>query len=238
MDFTSSRNFITGAGSWLGSYVYRAIPCERWLRPYDKFPDGKFDYVIHFAQSDIEPILDFTAKNNATLLFISSGSVNNPDPDAKSNKLLQEEAVQKSGVEYRIARLYSFIGPGSPLRYAAAAFIDQALHGRPINVGNNGKSVRTYLYTEDMAKWLLTILAKGERKIYDVGGRTQVTMLELAGLVNRITGNKGIFIRDWEDTDIRPIYTPDRWRLMESLALGLDEWTNIEQAIERTVNAA
>ena len=89
-----------------------------------------------------------------------------------------------------------------------------------------------------MAKWLLTILAKGERKIYDVGGRTQVTMLELARLVNRITGNKGIFIRDWEDNDIRPIYTPDRWRLMESLALGLDEWTNIEQAIERTVNAA
>lgn len=235
MDFTQTRNFITGAGSWLGSHVYNAIPCERWQKPYDKFPDGQFDYVIHFAQSPIEPILDFTTKNNATLLFISSGSVYNPDPDAKSNKLLQEEAVQKSGVEYRIARLYSFIGPGSPLRYAAAAFIHRAVRGMPIEICNNGKSVRTYLYTADMVQWLLTILSNGERKIYDVGGKTQITMLDLARVINRITGNNGIFINDAENNDMRPIYVPDRWRLMESLALGLDEWTNIEDAVKKTV---
>jgi len=230
-----ARIFITGAGSWLGSWVtnfldHAGIEYERFKKPYDKFPDGHFDYVLHLAQCDICPILDFSCQSK--LLFMSSGSVYKPDPDVKSDKRLHEDMVISSGLDFRIARGYTFIGYGSPLRYAAARFIDRAMKGQPLQIFND--SIRTYLYMADVVAWLLTILVKGERTIYDVAGWRPIRILELAEMVNRVTGNTGIEMDDGTG-DIRPIYVPNIERLTRSMLLGLNEWTSLETAIKRTV---
>ncbi len=236
----SARVFITGAGSWFGQWItsfldYSNIQWERWIKPYDRFPSGAFDYVIHLAQSPIEPVLEFARRAHCSaFLFTSSGSVYNPDPDAKSDKLAQEKAVIKSGLNYRIARCYSFIGYGSPLRYAAASFIDQALKKEPLKIYGDGSSIRTYLYMADFVAWILTIMEKGERTIYDVGGTRPITILQLAQMVNKVTGNTGLLM-ERKDDDIRPIYVPNAELLSKSLKLGLDAWTSVEKAIERMV---
>jgi nucleoside-diphosphate-sugar epimerase len=234
------RIFITGAGSWLGSWVagflyYSGVDFEQFKYPYDKFPDGEFDHVINFAQCPIEPIIEFSQRAKAKFLFISSGSVFNPDPDAKSNKLQQERLVWSSDLDYRIARCYSFIGAGSPLRYAAARYIHDAMNGTPLEVLNNGTSIRSYLYTADMVAWLLTILIKGQQMIYDVAGTESITIWGLAKLVNKITGNSGIVIPLEVNKDIRPVYLPDPKHLDNSLELGLKQWTSIEESIIKTV---
>jgi nucleoside-diphosphate-sugar epimerase len=237
----NSRIFITGAGSWFGTWItsfldYANINYERWLKPYDRFPTGAFDYVIHLAQCPIQPILRWSFHNALvkTFLFASSGSVNNPDPDAKSNKRHDEMAVCKSGLDYRIARIYSVIGPGSPLRYAPAKFIHQALKHEPLTVTNLGTSVRTYLYVTDLVAWLLTIMVHGESKIFDVAGYKPITTLDLARRVNKITGNPGLSIMDMWNNDIRPVYCPDTMNYNNSRKLGLDVWTGIDEAIRKT----
>jgi nucleoside-diphosphate-sugar epimerase len=237
----NSRIFITGAGSWFGTWItsfldYANINYERWLKPYDRFPTGAFDYVIHLAHYDTSRLIRFSKDAQVkTFMFTSSGSVNNPDPDAKSNKLRDETTVIKSGLDYRIARIYSVIGPGSPLRYAPAKFIHQALKHEPLTVTNLGTSVRTYLYITDLVAWLLNIMVKGQSTIYDVAGYKPITTLDLARRVNKITGNPGLSIMDMWNNDIRKIYTPDTTNYHNSRKLGLDVWTGIDEAIKRTV---
>lgn len=237
----NARIFITGAGSWFGTWItsyldYANINYERWLKPYDGFPTGAFDYVIHLAQYQTDLVLWLAHFAQCkTFLFTSTGSVNNPDPDAKSNKLIDEKKVIDSGLDYRIARIYSVIGPGSPLRYAPAKFIHQALKHEPLTVTNLGTSVRTYLYITDLVAWLLTIMVKGQSTIYDVAGYKPITTLDLSRRVNKITGNNGLSIMDMWNNDIRPVYCPDTTNYHNSRKLGLDVWTDIDSAIKRTV---
>jgi nucleoside-diphosphate-sugar epimerase len=237
----NSRIFITGAGSWFGAWItsfldYANIHYERWLKPYDRWPTGAFDYVIHLAQARTRDVLRFARRAQVkTFLFTSSGSVYKPDPDAKSNKIEDEGWVREYGIDYRIARCYSFLGPGCPARYAAGAFISQALKGRPLEVFHDGTSVRTYLYIADLVAWLLTIMVKGQSAIYDVGGYEPITMLDLARRINKATGNQGISVHKFYNDDIRPIYVPDNYNYDRSRKLGLDVWTGIDEAIKRTV---
>jgi len=240
-EIKNARIFITGAGSWFGTWItsfldYARIDHSNFMKPYDRFPSGAFDYVIHLAQCPIRPILRFSRRAQVkTFLFTSSGSVFNPDPDAKSNKLQEEGYLKDYGIDYRIARCYTMIGPGSPLRYAAGAFIDQALRKQPIKVRHDGTSIRTYLYMADFVAWILNILIKGQSAIYDVAGYAPITMLDLAQRVNKATGNKGIDVQSHYNDDIRPVYVPDSRYLKNSRELGLDAWTTIDEAIDKTV---
>jgi len=237
----NARVFITGAGSWFGTWItsyldYANINYEKWLKPYDRFPTGAFDYVIHLAQYQTRHVLRFAGLAQCkTFLFTSSGSVNKPDPDAKSNKIEDEARVREYGLDYRIARCYSFIGPGCPTRYAAGLFIQQALNGNPLQVYHDGTSIRTYLYIADLVAWLLTIMVKGQSAIYDVAGYEPITILDLARRINKATGNKGLTLMDFKNEDIRPVYVPDSTNLKRARELGLNAWTGIDEAIKRTV---
>lgn len=240
-EIKNARIFITGAGSWFGTWItsfldYAKVNWERWMKPYDRFPTGAFDYVIHLAQYSTRDVLRFSRRAQCkTFLFTSSGSLYNPDPDVKSNKVVDESWVREYGCDYRICRCYTFLGPGCPTRYAAGAFIHQALKGEPLKVKHDGSSVRTYLYIADLVAWLLTIMVKGKPDIYDVAGDEPITMLDLATRILLVTkGSRIEFIGDTND-DIRPVYVPDTRNYHKSRQLGLEAWTGIDEAIEKTV---
>jgi len=226
-------------GTWITSALdYLNADFKFWMKPYKTFPTGTFDYVIHMAQYDTARVLEFAHKAQCkAFLFTSSGSVDHPDKDAKSNKLADEALVQDSGLDYRIARGYTFIGPGdNSRRYAAGVYIKQALKGEPIKIKNGGTSIRTYLYMADMAIWMLTILLHGTRGIYDVAGHEPITMLDLATRINKIAKGAGINVNvDEPNRDIRPLYLPDNDNMQRSHKVGLDVWIDIDEAIERTV---
>lgn len=152
--------------------------------------------------------------------------------------------AQKLGIEFTIARCFSFVGSGLPLdvHYAIGNFIHDALHKEAIIVRGDGSPMRSYLHLGDLISWLLALLVDGKsRQIYNVGSDEAISILDLAYLVRdlispqkpvivlgNINHNVGNFGRHW--------YVPDI-----SLArneLNLDVWMPLKSAILETAQAA
>ena len=157
-------------------------------------------------------VLDF-ARHAATrrMLFTSSGAVYGRQPaelahvaetyagapdttDVRTaygqGKRLSEFAcasyAHAYGLDVVIGRLFAFVGPHLPLGagFAAGDFLADLLAGRAIRIGGDGTTVRSYLYTADLAIWLWTMLLRGERgRAYNVGSAHALTIRELAELM-------------------------------------------------------
>jgi dTDP-glucose 4,6-dehydratase/UDP-glucose 4-epimerase len=144
---------------------------------------------------------------------------------------------QTHGLNYSVARCFSFVGAFLPLdiHYAIGNFIGQALHEDEITVKGDGSPVRSYLYMADLVTWLLTLLLKGENKqIYNVGSDQAISIRELAELVRDVVSpHQPIRVLGQSNASVgnalRNRYVPDIRKARQ--ALGLDVWTPLSEAI-------
>ena len=140
-----------------------------------------------------------------------------------------------------IARPFAVVGPGLPLdaHFAIGNFIADAVAGREIVVGGDGRPLRSYLYAGDLAVWLVTLLVRGRSgRAYNVGSDRAIGIGELARLVRSVVPGSGkVSINGTPDPKaVRSRYVPsvDRART----ELGLAAWTSLEDAIHRTARHA
>jgi UDP-glucose 4-epimerase len=97
------------------------------------------------------------------------------------------------GVPTVIARLFNVVGPRQTGRYGMVVprFIQQALQQQPITVYGTGRQSRCFTYVLDAVAYLVR-LAMAENavgEVYNVGNPAEISILDLAGKVNRITGS-------------------------------------------------
>ncbi len=119
----------------------------------------------------------------------------------------------------------------------------KALAGAPIPVYGAGGNIRDWLYVEDHADALLTVLTKGSNgRSYNVGGENEATNLDLvkklcAILDAKRPGNKPYadqiaFVADRPGHDLRYAIDPTRIRT----ELGWRPSVTLDQGLERTVD--
>lgn len=99
-------------------------------------------------------------------------------------------AFRERGVDAKSVRLAHTYGPGTRKhdRRAINSFIEKALCRQGIDLLDAGMAVRTYLYIADATELLWRILLYGKEPLYNVGGRSVVTIAELARMIGDITG--------------------------------------------------
>ena len=118
----------------------------------------------------------------------------------------------------------------------------RALAGEPIPVYGDGKNIRDWLYVEDHADALLTVLTKGTLgRTYNIGGENEATNIELVRAICGILDTKRrkdtpyaeqiIFVTDRPGHDLRYAIDPTRIRT----ELGWRPSVTLEQGLEMTV---
>lgn len=142
------------------------------------------------------------------------------------------------GLDVVIARCFAFVGPDLPLdeHFAIGNFMRDALRGNDIVINGDGTPVRSYLYQDDLADWLLTLLEKGRAsEAYNVGSDVTLTIVEIANLVARLLGTATevrLMCNTSADDIIRKRYVPSIEKVKSEF--GLRVATCIEEAILRT----
>jgi len=188
----------------------RASPLE-----FDKYPIEIIRANTHGTMISLE----VARKNNARFLFTSTSEVyGNPevvptpetyngnvnpigirgcyDESKRCGEALCMAYLRQYGVDVRIARVFNTYGPrmraDGEYGRAVPRFIKQALHGDPITIFGDGKQTRSFCYVTDQVEGLLRLLwfddAKGE--VVNIGNPNEITILELAEIVKKITGSE------------------------------------------------
>jgi dTDP-glucose 4,6-dehydratase len=106
-----------------------------------------------------------------------------------------EEAIQNLGLQghwVSIARCFAFVGPYLPRdqHFAIGNFIGDGLLGKSIKVSATKSVYRSYMYADDLVKWLMTIAhsSNSQCPIYNVGSADAIEVRELAKKVGHYFG--------------------------------------------------
>ena len=94
------------------------------------------------------------------------------------------------GLNTSIARCFAFVGPYLPRdqHFAIGNFIRDGLAKQTISVKATGKVYRSYMYADDLVRWLMTIAdnSSPDCSIYNVGSDQAILMGDLAELVGTL----------------------------------------------------
>jgi len=97
---------------------------------------------------------------------------------------------RRHGLRTTIARIFNTYGPRMQLDdgRVVPAFIDQALRGLPLTVYGDGSQTRSFCFVSDMVEGLSRLLLSDERYPVNLGNPAEMTILEFAERIRRITG--------------------------------------------------
>ena len=95
------------------------------------------------------------------------------------------------GIDTRIVRIFNTYGPRMRLDDGRAVpnFINQALTGQPLTVYGDGSQTRSFCYVDDLIEGIYKLLLSDENRPVNIGNPTEMTILELASVVNTLIDN-------------------------------------------------
>lgn len=195
----------------------------------------KFLFVSSGAIYGIQPLalsyIDETYQSND---FTSMPNSKRGYASAKRDAELLIKKLGEDDFSVSIARCFSFIGKYLPRNqhFAIGNFIADGLAGRSIEVKANQLVYRSYMYSDDLVVWLMTILdnASADCPIYNVGSEEVVTIAELAKKI----GDYFQVDVDLNEIDYMKIdrYVPCTKKAFDELGLNC---ISLNQAIHKTI---
>jgi len=114
-------------------------------------------------------------------------------------------------------------------------FIQQALHGEPLTVYGDGLQTRSFCYVDDLVEGIYRLLISDYHEPVNLGNPVEMSVLEFAKTINRITGNKaGIIYKPDDRLGSDPQRRqPDITRART--VLGWEPKVNLEEGIGKTI---
>jgi len=139
------------------------------------------------------------------------------------------------GVRTNIARIFNTYGPRMALNdgRVVPAFLDQALRGESFTVFGDGSQTRSFCYVSDLVDGLVRLASSEERYPVNLGNPDELTILEFARRIQRLTGSdREIVFRPLPEDD------PQKRRPDISKAKRILGWSPkvpLEQGLRETV---
>lgn len=96
------------------------------------------------------------------------------------------------GIDTKIARIFNTYGPRMRLDDGRVLpqFMTQALRGEEITVFGDGSQTRSFTYVDDLIEGITRLLESDEHLPTNIGSPDEVTVMEFAREIARLTGSK------------------------------------------------
>jgi UDP-glucose 4-epimerase len=140
----------------------------------------------------------------------------------------------------RIVRFFNTVGPRQVGHYGMVVprFVNAALKNQPLSVYGSGDQIRCFCHVTDAVKALLLVMDsdKAVGQVFNVGNNSQISIMELANKVIKITGSKSniekiayekAYPEGFEDMQRR---VPDISKIKQ--VLGWEPEINLDQIIK------
>ena len=142
---------------------------------------------------------------------------------------------RQQGVDTHIARIFNTYGPRMRAHDGRAMpnFLRQALAGEPITVYGDGTQTRSFCYVDDMVDGLVRLAMSDEHFPVNLGNPQEMTLLDLARLIQRETGSSSQIVFEGLPTDDPKVRQPDIARARD--ILGWEPTIPLEEGLRRTI---
>ena len=140
---------------------------------------------------------------------------------------------RQQGVNTVIARIFNTYGPRMRPHDGRAipTFIRQALENKPLTVFGDGSQTRSFCYVDDQIRGLYLLARSGEHLPVNIGNPHEMTLLELAEAVVRVTGSKSEIVFEALPVDDPQVRQPDITRAQQ--VLGWEPEVELDEGLKR-----
>lgn len=142
---------------------------------------------------------------------------------------------RKYGLRTNIARIFNTYGPRMKLNDGRVVpqFMDQALNGKPITIYGDGLQTRSFCYVSDLVRGLFLLSQSDERYPVNLGNPIELTMLEFAERIQRITATNSAIVHEPLPQDDPKRRRPDIAKA--NAILGWRPEVSLEDGLKQTV---
>lgn len=197
-------------------------------------------------------------KNNGHFLFISSSEVysglDNPPFTENQIGTTTPQHIRSCYIEGKrcgeaicttlsssnnhiiVARLSLAYGPGTKKndQRVMNTFIKQAIIKKHIKLLDSGRAKRTYCYITDAIEMLLNIAVLGTKPVYNIGGKSHTSIINLAKLIGNYTKAKIIFPKISKTVKGSPDNVFISMKLYEE-EFGKKKYISLREGLKKTI---
>ncbi|MBI2758157.1 MAG: SDR family oxidoreductase [Chloroflexi bacterium] len=144
---------------------------------------------------------------------------------------------RQHGVNTRIVRIFNTYGPRMDLEDGRALpnLLKQALLGQQLTVYGDGQQTRSFCYVDDLVDGIVRLLMSDEHLPVNIGNPVEMTLLQFAEAINKITENKAdiTFVADARSARDPQRRQPDISRARA--ILGWEPKVNLDDGLRKTI---
>ena len=145
---------------------------------------------------------------------------------------------RQQGVDTCIVRIFNTYGARMRPHDGRAipTFMRQALENKPLTVFGDGSQTRSFCFVDDLIRGLYLLATSGEHLPVNIGNPHEMTLLELAEAVVRVTGSKSEIVFEALPVDDPQVRQPDITRARQ--VLGWEPEVELEEGLRRLLAAS